>query len=124
MNRWACSARSGWLQIAEPLEHPRLALAVGRIGERLEEPLAVRRVVRERRAHEREARLAVGIQDLRLLLLEELPPPLGLTQRERRRESGAIGLRDRHRGGLLPGPDPAQPGHAVPVSTTPRHALK
>ena len=53
------------IQVADGVEHPRLVRSVLHVFQAVEERVADRRVARERRHDEREARLAVGVREAR-----------------------------------------------------------
>lgn len=62
------------VKVRQSFEHPRLAAPVPHLCQAVEERVAHRLVGRERGAHEREPRLAIGILGAGELLVENLAP--------------------------------------------------
>src|SRR5262245_49334589 len=98
------------MEVADAVEHPRLATAVGDVFQCLEKAPALGRIVRERRNDELQAGLSIWIFRPLDLLCENLPPARNGAHRELLRERDVIVLgqlqtRDRF---ALP-PDPLEP---------------
>ncbi len=100
------------MQKAEAFEHPRLPAAVVDVLERLEPLVAFSCIGRERRHHELESILAIGILDARQLRLQDLAPAINLADGKLQRERGVVGFCQRKAGDvLLLLPHLAQPRH-------------
>ena len=83
------------VQVVQSLEHPRLAAAIVHVGERREPALALGGVGGERRHHEREAGLAIGVLDPLLLRREDVAPAFDLAHRQFQRQRRVVGFGER-----------------------------
>src|SRR5690606_25290029 len=112
------------------LEHPRLAAPVLEALEPLERGFTLRRIGRQRRHHEREPRLAIGILRARVLRFEDRAPAGHLPYRQLERERDLVGLRQREAGNpFFTAPDALEPCdaggrlHGVAIGVEPRRLL-